>query len=104
MRIVSFALALLFARLATAQTDGSRADDFVPSTSNQPGQEYPQVNSQRYARFRIAAPEASSVRVSLGSIERGGFALTRGNERRFAGRWQGLLAALDAPVFPQVLP
>ena len=41
-------------------------DDFKPSSLNQPGQEYPQVNSQRYARFRINAPQAQSVVVSLG--------------------------------------
>ena len=41
-------------------------EDFKPSVLNQPGQEYPQVNSQRYARFRIKAPNADSARVSLG--------------------------------------
>jgi S-formylglutathione hydrolase FrmB len=44
----------------------------LPSTLNQPGQAYPQVNSQRAARFRIEAPEASSVRVSLGLGGSGG--------------------------------
>jgi hypothetical protein len=62
------------------------ADDFVPSTLNQPGKEYPQLNSQRYARFRIEAPEARAVRVSLGGIERGGFELTKGKE----GVWTGV--------------
>ncbi len=33
-------------------------EDFKPSTLNQPGQEYPQVNSQGYARFQIKAPTA----------------------------------------------
>lgn len=41
-------------------------DDFKPSVLNQPGQEYPQVNSQRYARFKILAPYADSVKVSFG--------------------------------------
>ena len=40
-------------------------EDFKPSTLNQPGQEYPQVNSQGYARFRIVAPEAQSVGISF---------------------------------------
>ena len=58
--------------LCLAQTDQPAIkDDFQPSTLNQPGQEYPQVNSQRYARFRIAAPQAQSVSVNLGG--RGGF-------------------------------
>jgi len=53
--------------LCLAQTDQQTIiEDFKPSTLNQPGQEYPQVNSQGYARFRIAAPEAQSVVISLG--------------------------------------
>ncbi len=54
-------VALLAALPAMAQTDQAAVEDFKPSTLNQPGQEYPQVNSQRYARFRIAAPQAQSV-------------------------------------------
>ncbi|GHU76904.1 hypothetical protein FACS189414_3480 [Bacteroidia bacterium] len=41
-------------------------DDFKPSTLNQPGQQYPQVNSQGYARFKITAPDAKNIVVSLG--------------------------------------
>lgn len=53
--------------LCLAQTSSpAEANDWRPSTLNQPGQEYPQVNSQGYARFRIMAPEAQSVSVSLG--------------------------------------
>jgi enterochelin esterase-like enzyme len=47
-------------------------EDFKPSTLNQPGQEYPQVNSQGYVRFKIIAPSADSVRVSLGLGGKGG--------------------------------
>jgi hypothetical protein len=47
-------------------------DDFKPSTLNQPGQEYPRVNSQGHARFRISAPQAQSVTLSLGLGGRGG--------------------------------
>ena len=50
-------------------------EDFVPSSKNQPGQEYPQVNSQGYARFRINAPGAAEVRVSLGLGGEGGTVL-----------------------------
>ena len=60
------------------------ANDWKPSTLNQPGQEYPQVNSQGYARFRIVAPQAQSVSVSLG----GGTALTKGED----GAWTGTTA------------
>src|SRR3990172_11759758 len=51
---------------AMAQTNEPAVEDFKPSTLNQPGQQFPQVNSQRYARFRIVAPQAQSVWVSLG--------------------------------------
>lgn len=58
--------------------------DFQPSTLNQPGEEYPQVNSDGYARFRVEAPDAESVSVSLG----GGTPLTRGAD----GFWTGTTA------------
>lgn len=64
------------------------AEHFKPSTLNQPGQEYPQVNSQGYARFRIHAPRADSVRVSLGLGGRGGTILTKGAD----GYWTGTTA------------
>jgi len=61
-------------------------EDFKPSTLNQPGQQYPQVNSQDYARFRIMAPQAQSVRISLGG--RGGTILTKAED----GSWMGTTA------------
>ncbi len=64
-------------------------DDFKPSTLNQPGKEYPQVNSQGYARFRIEAPQAQSVVVSLGlGGAKGGTPLTKGDD----GFWTGTTA------------
>jgi enterochelin esterase-like enzyme len=67
----------------------SVADDFMPSTLNQPGQEYPQVNSQGFVRFRIQAPQADSVRVSLGLGGRGGTVLTKGADGFFTGTTEG---------------
>ena len=64
-------------------------EDFKPSTKNQPGQEYPMVNSQGYARFRIIAPEARSVVVSLGlGGTRGGTPLSKADD----GSWMGTTA------------
>lgn len=64
-------------------------EDFVPSVYNQPGQQYPMVNSQGYARFRIQAPEAKSITVSLGlGGARGGTELTKGED----GYWMGTTA------------
>src|SRR4051794_15109053 len=64
-------------------------EDFKPSTLNQPGQEYPQVNSQGYARFKIRAAKADSVRVSLGLGGRGGTILTKGSDGFFTGTTEG---------------
>jgi len=74
--IALIVLLTFFCSLCLAQTDQSAIrEDFKPSTLNQPGREYPQVNSQGYARFRIEAPQAQSVSVSLGGRE--GTPLTR---------------------------
>ncbi|MFO1501995.1 MAG: malectin domain-containing carbohydrate-binding protein, partial [Verrucomicrobiota bacterium] len=76
------------ARLDAASGPASApvSDDFQAAVLNQPGQQYPQVNSQRYARFRIVAPQAQSVSVSLGG--RGGTPLTKGED----GVWTGTTA------------
>ncbi|HTX19373.1 MAG TPA: alpha/beta hydrolase-fold protein [Bacteroidota bacterium] len=66
-------------------------EDFKPSTLNQPGQQYPQVNSQGYARFRIVAPSAQSVSVSLGLGGRGGTVLTRAADSSWMGTTAGPL-------------
>jgi enterochelin esterase-like enzyme len=58
-------------------------EDFKPSTLNQPGKDYPQVNSQGYVRFRIEAPQAQNVMSSLGG--KGGTKLTKGED----GIWTG---------------
>jgi predicted alpha/beta superfamily hydrolase len=84
-------LAITFAcGLCQAQTaSNSIADDFKPSTFNQPGQEYPQVNSQGYARFRIKAPQSDSIKVSLGLGGRGGTKLTKGADGFWTGTTEG---------------
>jgi enterochelin esterase-like enzyme len=81
---------LLTGELGFAQTNEIAAD-WKPSILNQPGQEYPQVNSQRYARFRIVAPQAQSVRVSLGLGGRGGTTLTKGEDGVWTGTTEGPL-------------
>lgn len=65
------------------------ADDFKPNELNQPGQEYPQVNSQGYARFRIVAPDAKSVVVSLGLGGRGGTVLRKNKDGVWTGTTDG---------------
>jgi enterochelin esterase-like enzyme len=89
-------LPLLAGQLALAQTAAPQppaapttppVEDFKPASSNQPGKQYPQVNSERRARFRIVAPQAQSVRVP----EWGGITLTKGED----GAWVGTTRSLD---------
>lgn len=61
-------------------------EDFQPSSLNQPGQQYPQVNSEGRVRFRIVAPEAQTVSVSFRGTQ-----LTKGDD----GAWVGTTRPLD---------
>src|SRR6187402_3574252 len=93
MKNYSIVLALsmtLIGSVMIAQTDSSTiVEDFKPSTLNQPGKEFPQVNSQGYARFRIEAPAADSITVSLGlGGKKGGTKLSKGAD----GAWTGTTA------------
>jgi len=64
-------------------------EDFVPNPLNQPGQQYPMVNSQGYARFRVVAPDAKSVIVSLGLGGRGGTVLRKDKDGVWTGTTEG---------------
>ena len=64
-------------------------EDFVPNPCNQPGQEWPQVNSEGYARFRVEAPDAKSVIVSLGLGGRGGTVLRKDKDGVWVGTTEG---------------
>jgi len=75
---------LLASLSALAQTNEPVVEDFKPSILNQPGQLYPQVNSQRRVRFRVVAPEAQSV--SAGRTK-----LTKGED----GAWTGVSQPMD---------
>jgi enterochelin esterase-like enzyme len=90
--LLGLALLISSYSLVLAQTEPPAIiDDFKPSTLNQPGQQYPQVNSQGYARFRIVAPKAQSVSVSLGLGGRGGTTLTRAADSTWVGTTAGPL-------------
>lgn len=74
--------------LAFAEQEGIK-EDFKPSSKNQPGQDYPQVNSQGYVRFRVDIPEAKSVVVSLGLGGSGGTVLKKTYDGSFVGTTAG---------------
>ena len=56
---------LLAAVAASAQT----VEDFQPASTNQPGHQYPMVNSQRMVRAQISAPNATSVKLDIGGVK-----------------------------------
>jgi enterochelin esterase-like enzyme len=77
-------LLALSCSLCLAQNDQPTIkEDFVPSSLNQPGQQYPQVNSQGYVRLRVVAPLAQSVSASLGGRE--GTKLTKAADSTWVG-------------------
>ena len=63
-------LILTFASILCAQAQpaatNQTADDWKPSAANIAGQQYPRINSERRAQFRIKAPEAKDVSVNIG--------------------------------------
>jgi enterochelin esterase family protein len=83
MKIAIAYLALLAAFPAMAQTNQPAAEDFKPSALNQPGKQYPQVNSERRVRVRLLAPQAQSVTLDfLGGAK---YPLAKGED----GAWVG---------------
>ncbi len=64
-RIVLSAALCLCTVAATAQVK----EDFVPSPNNQPGKQYPMVNSERCVRVQVKAPDAKSVKLDIGGVK-----------------------------------
>lgn len=87
----TIALAVTFlGAVCSVQAQNTPLEDFKPSSLNQPGQQYPQVNSQGYARFRIVAPRAQNVVVSLGlGGTRGGTPLAKTTDSVWMGTTAG---------------
>lgn len=77
---------LLCGQLVFAQ-DKAPADDWKPASSNQPGKEYPQVNSEGRVKFRVVAPDAKSV----GCTFRDSSEFKKGED----GAWYGYTRPLD---------
>jgi enterochelin esterase-like enzyme len=83
MKTAILSLALLAGLPAMAQTNQPAVEDFKPSSLNQPGKPYPQVNSERRVRARVIAPQAQSVTFEF--LGGGKYPLTKGDE----GAWVG---------------
>ena len=57
---------LCFFTLLTINAHAQVVEDFKPSPINQPGREYPQVNSEGRVRTQILAPDAKYVQLDIG--------------------------------------
>lgn len=86
---IALAITLVSFTCFSQTTQPAILEDFKPSSFNQPFQQYPMVNSQGYARFRIHAPNADSVRVSLGLGGQGGTKLMKADSGYFIGTTAG---------------
>jgi enterochelin esterase family protein len=64
LTLLAFA-SILSSQLCLAQSNEPAAD-WKPSAANIAGQEYPRINSERRAQFRIKAPDAKDVSVNIG--------------------------------------
>jgi enterochelin esterase-like enzyme len=73
---------LLAVQLCLAQTNPPPVEDFKPSSLNQPGKQYPQVNSERRVRARVSASQAQNVMLDIGGVK---YPLSKGDD----GLWIG---------------
>ena len=64
-RIILSTALCLCTLAATAQVK----EDFVSSPNNQPGKQYPMVNSERCVRVQVKAPDAKSVKLDIGGVK-----------------------------------
>jgi len=76
-RLLSLGVAIAITTVAAEPIE-----DFKPSVLNQPGREYPAVNSERRVRARVVAPDAHSVALDIGAVK---YPLTKDAE----GVWIG---------------
>lgn len=63
------AIFLMSGSYCFAQSDDKIIEDFEPSSVNQPGHEYPMVNSQGRVRTQILAPDANYVKLDIGGVK-----------------------------------
>jgi hypothetical protein len=62
-------IATIQSQLIWCQETKSTVEDFKPSSVNQPGKQFPQVNSEGRVRASIAAPQAISVKLDIGGVK-----------------------------------
>jgi enterochelin esterase family protein len=80
--LIALVLLLTFSGSLCLAQKGQSVEDFKPASSNQPGREYPQVNSEGRVRARIVAPEAHTVLLDISAVK---YPLAKGDD----GAWIG---------------
>ena len=66
--LLFIAIMLVMGNVALAQTAKAK-EDFKPSSTNQIGKEFPQVNSEGCVRAQISAPDAKMVQLDIGGVK-----------------------------------
>jgi len=72
----------------SAWSQSAVVEDFKPSTVNQPGKQFPQVNSEGRVRVQVSAPDAKYVLLDIGAVK---YELTKDGN----GVWTGESAPQD---------
>ena len=88
IQLVIFIFFVSFSLPFSAQTDDMVKEDFQGSLVNQPGKEFPKVNSEGRVRVRIEAPQANNVQLDIGGVK---YDLKKNDE----GVWTGESAPQD---------
>lgn len=67
---IFFLLVTFLTGVCVAQTNQTAVvEDFKPSSVNQPGKQFPQVNSEGRVRASILAPQAQKVQLDIGAVK-----------------------------------
>lgn len=83
-----FSIAMLLAVQFCVAQSPAGTEGFVPSSVNQPGKQYPQVNSEGRVRVSISAPQALKVQFDIGGVK---YDLSKDE----SGMWTGESAPQD---------
>lgn len=81
-RIIWLAVVLTVGLWLTQAELAAAAEDFKPASTNQPGREYPQVNSEGRVRARLVAPEALTVLLDIGGVK---YPMSKGEDSAWVG-------------------
>ena len=87
-QLINWVMILLFNGICFAQNAQTVVEDFKPSSTNQPGRDYPMVNSEGRVRVQIKAPEANRVQLDISAVK---YDLVKDT----AGIWTGESAPQD---------